>query len=312
MKTYAIGIDLGGSSAKIGFFTTAGELLEKKEVRTIKAEEGKHILPSIAESIRKTLEMSGISMSEVEGVGIGVPGAVTGQSVVNRCVNLGWGVKNVAEELSALLDGIPVKVGNDANVAALGEMWKGSAEGFRNVVMVTLGTGVGGGIILDGKIMEGLGGAGGEIGHICVNRREWDTCGCGKHGHLEQYCSAPGIAKAARRYLRSYKDKTSLRKAPYVSAKIVFDAARNGDAAALEIANRTCEMLGQALAAISCVLAPDIFVIGGGVSRAGAVLIDPVRSCYKKYAFHASENTPIAAAKLGNDAGIYGAVKMLL
>ena len=194
MKEYAFGIDLGGTTAKIGLFTTAGALLEKWEVPTDTSNAGEHILENLAAAIMGKMQEKAIPAEQVEGVGIGVPGPVLDSSVVPIvCANLGgWGQRNVAAQLSGLLDGLKVLVGNDANVAALGEIWMGAAKGCRSAVMVTLGTGVGGGVIVNGKVIDGSHGAGGEIGHITVNRHETATCGCGKHGCLEQYSSATG------------------------------------------------------------------------------------------------------------------------
>ena len=181
MKKYGFGVDVGGTTVKMGFFETDGRLIDKWEITTDTADNGKAVLPDIAKAIDNKLAQEGISKSDVEGVGIGVPGPVRGDGVVNGCVNLGWGVINVAEELGRLT-GLTVKVGNDANVAALGEMWQGGARGSKDVIMVTLGTGVGGGIIVDGHVVAGFNGAGGEIGHVTVNNDEIEPCNCGQYG----------------------------------------------------------------------------------------------------------------------------------
>lgn len=313
MKRYAVGTDIGGTSIKLGLFSADGILQEKWETKTRKEDGGAHILEDAAHSIRQHLNRQGIERQALLGVGVGVPGAVTKGSIVNRCVNLGWGVKNVAQELSSLLDGVSVTVGNDANVAALGEMWRGGGQGYENLVMITLGTGVGGGIIVGGHILPGRFGAAGEIGHMCMNPEEEAVCGCGKNGHLEQYASATGITRMASLYLESHPEqKTALRTIPQPTAKDVFDAARSGDEAGLQLAEHLGDVLGRAMAAAACVLDPDIFVIGGGVSNAGQILLDIVGKYYRHYAFHASEGTPIVLARLGNDAGIYGAVKQVL
>ena len=203
MKEYAFGIDLGGTTAKIGLFTTAGALLEKWEVPTDTSNAGEHILENLAAAIMGKMQEKAIPAEQVEGVGIGVPGPVLDSSVVPIvCANLGgWGQRNVSAQLSGLLDGLKVLVGNDANVAALGEIWMGAAKGCRSAVMVTLGTGVGGGVIVNGNVIDGSHGAGGEIGHITVNRHETATCGCGKHGCLEQYSSATGVVRCMKKLL---------------------------------------------------------------------------------------------------------------
>ena len=232
MKEYAFGIDLGGTTAKVGLFTTSGALLEKWEVPTDTSNAGEHILENLADAIHAKMAEKEITSEQVEGVGIGVPGPVLDSRVVPIiCANLGgWGERNVSAQLSGLLDGIKVLVGNDANVAALGEIWMGTAKGCRSAVMVTLGTGVGGGVIVNGKVIDGAHGAGGEIGHITVNRHETATCGCGKHGCLEQYSSATGVVRCMKKLLDENPDADCVLRGKDFEAKDVFDAARNGDA----------------------------------------------------------------------------------
>ncbi|MBQ6812832.1 MAG: ROK family glucokinase [Agathobacter sp.] len=311
MKKYGFGVDVGGTTIKMGFFETDGTLLDKWEIKTNTANGGSEILPDIARSIDNKLAQEGISKSEVQGIGVGVPGPVKQDAIVNRCVNLGWGIVNVAEELGALT-GLQVKVGNDANVAALGEMWQGGGKGSKDVVMVTLGTGVGGGIIVDGKIVAGFNGAGGEIGHITVNPDEIEACNCGNYGCLEQYTSATGIVRMAKRKLAKSDDETTLRKFDPLTAKDIFDEAKAGDEVAKELVDELGNILGATLAKIGCVVNPEVFVIGGGVSKAGAILIDTIQEHYRETAFYALKETRFELAKLGNDAGIYGSVAMLL
>ncbi len=312
MKKYAYGVDLGGTTVKIGLFETSGNLVKSWEIPTRKDNGGELIIGDIADSLGQGLGDEKISMEEVEGIGIGVPGPVLDESVVNKCANLGWGVVDVAKEMAELTGMENIKVGNDANVAALGEMWQGGGKGHKNVVMVTLGTGVGGGIIVGGKIVPGAFGAGGEIGHMQVNKAETMTCGCGKKGHLEQYASASGIVRRAQELLNESDRPSMLRDAQYISAKEVFDCAKKGDDMSLEIVEFVGEKLGTALALISCVVDPEVFVIGGGVSKAGQMLIDVIQKNFAKTAFHASAGAAFELAKLGNDAGMYGAVKMVL
>ena len=311
MKKYGFGVDVGGTTIKMGFFETDGTLLDKWEIKTNTANGGSEILPDIARSIDNKLAQEGISKSEVQGIGVGVPGPVKQDAIVNRCVNLGWGIVNVAEELGALT-GLQVKVGNDANVAALGEMWQGGGKGSKDVVMVTLGTGVGGGIIVDGKIVAGFNGAGGEIGHITVNPDEIEACNCGNYGCLEQYTSATGIVRMAKRKLAKSDDETTLRKFDPLTARDIFDEAKAGDEVAKELVDELGNILGATLAKIGCVVNPEVFVIGGGVSKAGAILIDTIQEHYRETAFYALKETRFELAKLGNDAGIYGSVAMLL
>ncbi len=309
---YAFGIDVGGTTVKCGLFDAEGELLEKWEIPTRTEDNGRSILPDIAQTIKDKAAEKKISKEEVLGVGIDVPGPVLEGGVVNICVNLGWGVVNVKDDLSEMLGGVRVEVGNDANVAALGEYWKGGGQGFSSMVIVTLGTGVGGGIIIDGKILSGFHGAGAEIGHMTVNYDEADVCNCGRKGCLEQYASATGITRMAHRRLAKNRKKTVLENNDELSAKKVFDAAKDGDAVALEVVDDFGRILGRALANLAVVVDPEVYVIGGGVSKAGQIVLDAIEKYYKDAAFHSCKTTPFRTAKLGNDAGMYGAVKLLL
>ena len=311
MAKYVFGVDIGGTTVKIGIFTDDGKLLDKWEIPTRTDEGGKYILSDIAESVEDRRVEMGIDKKEVLGVGMGVPGPVRADGTVLRCVNLGWGIFNVEEELSKLT-GYVVKAGNDANMAALGEMWQGGGKGHRNIVMVTLGTGVGGGIIINGKMISGVNGAGGEIGHFCVNDSETEKCGCGNTGCLEQYTSATGIVRSANILLNTTDKPSKLRTVQYISAKEIFDAAKDGDELAASLVENHGKVLGKALAQIACVVDPEIFVIGGGVSRAGNVLVDTTKKYFLEYAFHACRTTQFALATLGNDAGIYGGACSLI
>ena len=281
MKKYAFGVDIGGTTCKIGFFDTNGTLLDKWEIKTNTENNGESILSDVAKAVDNKLAQEAISKDDVQGIGIGVPGPVDSQGVVHRCVNLGWGVVNVAEELGNLT-GLKIKVGNDANVAALGEMWQGGAKGSKDVIMVTLGTGVGGGIIVDGKVVAGFNGA------------------------------ATGIVRLAKRKLAKSTEETSIREIPNLTAKDVFDAAKAGDAIAIGLVDEVCEILGSTLSNIACVVNPEIIVIGGGVSKAGDILLDNIKKHFVETAFMACRDTKFALAGLGNDAGMYGCVEMLL
>jgi len=314
MAKYGFGVDLGGTTVKMGLFDGEGNALDKWEIPTRKEDDGAHILPDIADAINNKLSEKNISASDVSGVGIGVPGPVLSNGTVPFCVNLGWWdpvdlVGKIKE-----LTGLDAKAGNDANVAALGEAWKGAGEGSKNVVMVTLGTGVGGGIIIDGHILHGATGAGGEIGHITVNRDETEKCNCGSRGCLEQYASATGIARLARRRLEKDDVPSQLRQkaADAITAKDVFDKAKEEDKVALEIVDEFACILGTALAGIANTVNPELVVIGGGVSKAGEILTDAVKRYFDEEAFPAVKGTPIKLATLGNDAGIFGCVQMVM
>ncbi len=311
MANYVFGVDVGGTSVKMGLFDKDGNVLDKWEIPTRTADGGKNILPDIAASIKEKMAEKSLAKEEVAGVGIGVPGPVEKSGVVHKAVNLGWSELNMKEELAALLDGMRVEGGNDANVAALGEMWKGGGQGHKNLVAVTLGTGVGGGIIVNGEIMTGATGAGGEIGHIHVEDDETEACGCGNYGCLEEYASATGITRLANRTLQK-SDKDSVLRNGEVSAKTVFDAVKAGDELAIEIAQQFGEYLGKGLGVIAGIINPEIFVIGGGVSKAGEVLFDYIKPSFERTAFHGSKDVIFALATLGNDAGIYGAARLVL
>jgi len=307
---YCFGVDIGGTTIKMGLFTEDGTVLDKWEIVTRIENGGAAVLPDIAKSIAEKLEEKSISKENVAGVGVGVPAPVTEEGIVQKTANLGWGYKEVKRELEELT-GLTAKVGNDANVAALGEMWKGGGVGNKNMVMVTLGTGVGGGIIIDGDILTGTNGAGGEMGHLHVNDEETECCGCGKKGCLEQYASATGIVRLAKQILAEYAGPTIL-DAETASAKDVFDAVKAGDGAAIEVAKTFGRYLGHALANISVLVDPSIYVIGGGVSKAGEILFEYIVPPYMEKAFFANKDVKFALAKLGNDAGIYGAAKLVL
>jgi glucokinase len=307
---YTFGIDVGGTTVKCGLFTLEGEALDKWEIPTRTEENGGHILPDIAEAILKKCSEKDIAKEQIQGVGLAVPGPVLENGDVSCAVNLHWDYKEASRELREMT-GFPVRVGNDANVAALGEMWLGGGRGASSMVMVTLGTGVGGGIVLRGRILSGVHGAAAEIGHMCVEPAETEYCNCGKRGCLEQMASATGVVRLARQELARYEGKTVLN-AGKLTAKDVFDAYKEQDPVAVTVVGRMAHYLGIALANIACVVDPDIFVIGGGVSKAGQPLIDAVLAVYREYAFPVCRNIPIVLAELGNDAGIYGAAKMVM
>ena len=312
MKKYCFGIDVGGTTVKMGLFTTEGELLDKWEIPTRKEDGGAYILNDVAASVEAKLAEKNIAKEDVAGAGIGVPGPTLDTGYVSICVNLGWKDKNPANELSELLS-IPVKAGNDANVAALGEMWKGGGEGYLDVVLLTLGTGVGVGIIINGEIAPSHRGVGGELGHITVNPDEEATCNCGNHGCLEQYASATGVVRIANKLLAASKEESSLRTLETVTAKDVFDAAKAGDHLAVEAVEVLGKYLGLVVANVALTVDPDVFVIGGGVSKAGQVLIDVITKYYHNFAKIIGDNkAKVVLAKLGNDAGIYGAARMVL
>ncbi len=310
MNKYAFGVDIGGTTVKLGLFDSDGNVLDKWEIPTNKENYGSCILPDVAASIQKKMKEKNLDTSEVVGVGVGAPGPIDAEGTVHVAVNLGWSEFNIPQVLSGYLN-LPVKAGNDANVAALGEMWQGGGKGYTNLVAVTLGTGVGGGIIINGEILTGATGSGGEIGHIHIEDNEEVECNCHNKGCFEQYASATGIVRLAKRRLEEDGTPSVLR-GQNISAKTVFDAVKNRDEVAIEIAHRFGEYMGKGLAMVAGVVNPEVFVIGGGVSKAGEILFEYIRPYYKKYAFVGCHNAKFALAQLGNDAGIYGAAKLIL
>jgi len=311
MKQVCFGVDIGGTAIKAGLFDAEGNLIDKWSFPTNVTGQGKDIIAQVAEFIKKKVEELNLQKEEILGVGIGIPGPVKDNSDVLELANLGHGYFNIEEEMHKYVD-YKVRAGNDANVAALGELWQGGGKGYLNMVLATLGTGVGGGIIINGTVIAGSNGAGGEIGHIFVNEDETEICGCGKQGCLEQYASATGIVRLAKRFLQESKEDSKLRKAPEISAKTVFDCAKEGDALAMQVVDKACEYLGIAFAHIAQVVDPEAFVIGGGVSKAGEILTENIKKHYNKHVMTALKNKEFKLATLGNDAGIYGSAKLVL
>ncbi len=307
---YSIGIDIGGTTVKFGIFAPSGKLIKKWAINTVTKDSGKYIFGDIASSLKNILHNQNISILDIDGIGVGVPGPVLNETTVNGCVNLGWGVLDIASKLRELTKITNIKAVNDANAAALGEMWQGAAKGKKNVVMVTLGTGVGSGVVIDGKIVAGAFGAGGEIGHIKVADKR--PCNCGKCGCLEQYASATGIVRSAKEMLDATDEESSLRLIDNITCRSVFDCAKQQDALSLKIIKEATSKLAYALSCVSCVVDPEVFVIGGGVSNAGNILLDYIQKAFCKNAFFASRNVPFTLATLGGDAGIYGAAKLVL
>ena len=308
---YCFGVDIGGTTIKMGLFQFDGKMVDKWEIKTRTENAGESSLPDVTKEINKKMMEFGLEKQQILGIGLGIPAPVTEDGIVPNTANLGWGYKEVKRELEELT-GIHVATGNDANVAALGEMWLGGGQGHRNMVMVTLGTGVGGGVIINGECVIGKHGAGGEIGHICVNYEETEPCGCGNRGCLEQYASATGIVRLARKRLAQDEEPSLLRDVTELSAKEVFDAVKKDDKAAIEVAKEFGKYLGYALANLAAACDPAVIVIGGGVSRAGEILFDYIEGPFKERAFFANRETQFALAQLGNDAGICGAAKMIL
>lgn len=314
MRPYAFGVDIGGTAVKLGLFRTDGELVEKWSIPTRRSNQGGNVLPDVVASLHQTLERRGLDWDQIEGVGMGVPGPVREDGTVMRCVNLGWDVFNIPRVMRGLEPRIDrFCVTNDVNAATLGEMWQGGAKGRRSAFMVTLGTGIGGGLVINEQIVNGVGGGAGEIGHFRVDRSETEPCKCGATGCLEQYCSATGLLRCTHKALKERPDApTILKNDEKLTAKDVCDAAKAGDKLALELLEQLGDRLGWALTGSAATANPEVFVIGGGLSNAGTILLDFIEQGFRRHSFHAYRDTEFALAKLGNDAGIYGCVRMLL
>jgi glucokinase len=310
---YIYGVDLGGTTVKMGLFDGEGNMQEKWEIVTRKEDNGAKILPDIAKAIDDKNQEKGIAKENILGIGMGVPGPVTEDGRVLKCANLGWGIFSVADELRKLTGVEKIRVGNDANVAALGEQWRGGGRGFDSIVMITLGTGVGGGIILNGKILTGSNGAAGEIGHLMVNPAETRSCGCGKKGCLEQYSSATGITRMSAEKLQESDRPSALRQYDHpITGLELFKAYKEDDALAKEIVEVFSGYLGMGLSHVAAVVDPQAFVVGGGVSKNGQIVIDVIKEKYEEDVMFALKGKEFRLAELGNDAGMYGAVRMIL
>ncbi|WP_445612700.1 ROK family glucokinase [Geobacillus sp. YF-1] len=306
MEQWLAGIDLGGTTIKMAFVTLDGDIVHKWEIPTNKAERGAHIVADIVRSLRERQDQAGGGNGRLLAIGIGAPGPVEEKSgMLYETVNLGWTNYPLKQELEAAT-GLPVAVDNDANIAALGEMWKGAGGGARHLLFVTLGTGVGGGVIANGAIVRGTNGAGGEIGHMTMIPEGGAPCNCGKTGCLETIASATGIVRIASEKL-AVAERPSVLHGGDMSAKAVFDAAKAGDPLAVEVVDEVMRYLGLALANAADVVNPQKIVIGGGVSRAGDILVERVAHHFRRFAFpRVAAGAEVVLATLGNDAGVIG------
>ena len=318
MSKKIIGIDLGGTSVKLAILTTAGEIQEKWSIKTNILDEGSHIVPDIIESIKHRFETHGLTKEDFLGIGMGSPGVIdTEAGTVIGAYNLNWKTLQLVKQQFEAELGLPFFIDNDANVAALGEQWVGAGENNPDVVFMTLGTGVGGGVIAAGNLIRGVKGAGGELGHITVDFEAPFACTCGKKGCLETVASATGIVNLTRRYAEEYAGDAKLKQmiddGQEVTAKDVFDLAKEGDDLALIVYRHFSNYLGVACANIAAVLNPAYIVLGGGVSAAGEFLLEGVRKVFAENSFpQIKESTQLVLATLGNDAGVLGAASLVL
>lgn len=311
---YVFGIDVGGTSVKYGIFQEDGRFLERRAHKTKKDEGYEALMVEISKHIKEFCKDYKLNPNQVIGIGMGLPGPVKDFSTITAGVNIVLEKDfNAAKSLEEKT-GFPVIVSNDANVAALGEQWQGVGAGRDSLVLITLGTGVGGGIVVDGKILTGANGASGEIGHMPILDKPSDrTCGCGKKTCLELVCSATAIKATVDQTLAASDVPSTLRNYNgHYDTRAVFMAAENGDRVAEEIVDFTGYYLGKACAIIAIILDPEIIAIGGGVSNGGKLLLKSTRESYKAHVFRVMEDTPIVLASLANNAGIYGAAKMML
>lgn len=308
---FIFGVDIGGTTCKAGLFSDSGSLVEKWEFKTDTSDLGEHILANVSEQIHNKINQHQLELSQVIGIGVGVPGPVTNAGIVHGCVNLGWGEKNVVTELKKLID-VPVCAGNDASVAALGELVAGSGKGKHSLLMVTLGTGVGGGLVYKDQVVHGAHGAAGEIGHMTVNPKERERCNCGRHGCLEQYVSATGICRMAEQMMNDYNDILTELDKDKLDARKIFEAAQSQDGIGVLVVEKFGRILGTALANLAVIFNPEMIVIGGGVSNAGDYLLNLISNNFKEKVFKPCSQTEIQIASLGNDAGIYGCYALFL
>ena len=318
MSQKIIGIDLGGTSVKFAILTQEGEIQEKWSIKTNILDEGSHIVDDMIESIQHRFELLGLAATDFQGIGMGSPGVVDRENgTVIGAYNLNWKTLQPIKEKMEKALGIPFFIDNDANVAALGERWMGAGENQPDVVFMTLGTGVGGGIVAEGKLLHGVAGAAGELGHITVDFDQPIPCTCGKKGCLETVASATGIVNLTRRYADEYEGDAELKRliddGEEVTAKTVFDLAKEGDDLALIVYRNFSRYLGIACANIGSILNPSTIVIGGGVSAAGEFLLQGVQKVYDENTFPlVRTTTKLALATLGNDAGVIGAASLVL
>ncbi|UBH07696.1 ROK family glucokinase [Macrococcus armenti] len=308
--------DIGGTTCKLGIVDNDLNIIKKWEIVTNTEDNGTHILKNVYDSFVKHLETVNLKIEDCAGVGLGVPGPVDFESgTINGAINLNWHGKINIKSQFETLSGLPVYVDNDANVATLGEKFKGAGRNEADVVCVTLGTGVGGGAISNHQLVHGATGAAGEFGHITVDTKQRFACNCGKRGCLETVASATGVVNLTYYYYEELQFETVLKDAiqeKSLQAKMVFDAAKDGDEFALYVIKKVAKHLAFAFSIISVMTNPKYIIIGGGVSRAGQFLVDHIETYYKTMTFApAAESTKIVTAALGNDAGMIGAAGLI-
>lgn len=308
---YGFGIYIGSSRIFLAYFEETGRLLEKWSIPTPPKHSSNQVLEDIAREIEDYMSRNGIFEDDVLGIGVGLPGPVNSSGTVNKCVNLGWGMFNIDRALSGLT-GMPVAATNVANAAAVGESWQGSGKGRKNVFFVAMNTGVGGALIMDGKLASGAHGGAGEVGHMTVNRKETEACTCGKFGCLEQYCSPTGVVRMAKQAMAGSKTPSVLRSKRELVFTDVFSAAAKGDRLAAEVKEEFCACFGQAIANVCAVTNPDTVILGGQLPDCGKAVVEGILRYFGKFVFHANREVQFETARLGVDAPLYGAFKLVL
>lgn len=318
MSKFIIAIDLGGTSAKMGVLNDNAEIIDRWSVETDISQEGTLIVPNIIQSIHGFLNRENISIDDIKGIGLGTPGTINHEEgTVVSAYNLNWRtVQHVRDQFQEAFP-VPFFMDNDANVAALGEQWQGAGEQADNVVMVTLGTGVGGGVVIDGQLVHGINQAAGEIGHMTIEFHDPIDCTCGKKGCLETVASATGAVNLATKHINDFSGQSELKsmveRGDEVSAYSIFQKAEEEqDEYALYIVDLYVDYLGRALSHIANTLNPANIIIGGGVSGSGEFLRSRVEKYFKEYSFsQIRETSKVVIAKLGNDAGMFGAAQIV-
>jgi glucokinase len=313
---YYVGIDLGGTNTKIGILNIEGEIFKSTVIKTLSSEGAERTLTRIWEAAKGLADELQISTEDIKGIGIGIPGPVINQSIVAFFANFPWGENVNIKSMMEKISGIETKLDNDVNIIALGEAKYGAAKGSNTSVTVALGTGIGGGIYIDGKLISGFKGAGGEIGHMKLVK-DGKLCGCGQKGCFEAYASATGLIREATSRLIVNKQNllyTMIEgKLDTLEAKDIFDAAREGDEFSLDLVDYEAEYLAMGIGNILNIINPERIVLGGGVAMAGDILMNPMKEKLTKYALGvALKDIEIVQGVLGNEAGIKGAVGLFV
>jgi glucokinase len=318
MGKVAVGIDLGGTSTKLSLVKSTGEIVDKWNIPTDTSEAGSKIIPNIIQSLKQKISELNVANSDIIGIGMGAPGAINrNEGTVSGAYNLNWVEVQPVQSVFEASFGVPFFIDNDANVAALGEKWRGSGNNLKNVVFITLGTGVGGGVIITNQLLTGNHGCAGEIGHIHVSDNPIFQCTCGNQGCLESVASATGMIHLSKYLAQEHEGSSKLKQTilekDEITVKEVFDAAKVKDTLGLVILENFGNYIGLACSHIANILDPDKIIVGGGIAAAGSILLSEIFETYHKYTFpKARDKELLTLARLGNDAGILGAAYLVM